>query len=115
MAFARWVEAEEEITQHGVVVKEPCFDKLGMYVGDRLKKNPACTAAMASQKEMRALLALFGMDPSSNSRIHSGGDEAKLSPLMAMLKARQEGKTREPKTKQPARQNKRATISPTVN
>jgi P27 family predicted phage terminase small subunit len=29
MAFARWIEAEEEISQHGVLVKEPCFDRQG--------------------------------------------------------------------------------------
>jgi hypothetical protein len=34
------------------------------------------------------------MDPSSSSRIHSGGEGEKLSPLLAMLKARQEAKDR---------------------
>src|ERR1019366_3753362 len=92
MAFARWIEAEEEISQHGVLVKEPCFDRQGNLVGDRLRKNPACTAAMASQKEMRALLALFGMDPSNRSRIQAGSEDEHLSPLMAMLKARQQTK-----------------------
>lgn len=97
MAFARWVEAEEEVSQRGIVVEEPVFGRVGTtddltLIGTRLKKNPACTAALASQKEMRALLALFGMDPSSRSRIHSGGQEEKLSPLATLLKARQEAK-----------------------
>jgi len=90
MTFSRWVQSETEITQYGVLIKEPVFDKLGNWVGDKLKKNPACTAAMACQKEMRALLGLFGMDPSSRSRIKTQSPEEKVSPLAALLKERQE-------------------------
>lgn len=92
MAYARWVQAEADITAHGILVLEPQFDVKGNHVGDKYKKNPACTAAMACQKEMRALLALFGMDPSSRSRIKAGGHEEKLSPLAQLLKERQEAR-----------------------
>jgi P27 family predicted phage terminase small subunit len=95
MTFSRWVQAETEITQYGVLIKEPILDKQGGYVGDRLKKNPACTAAMACQREMRALLGLFGMDPSSRSRIKTTPTEEKLSPLAALLKERQEARAKQ--------------------
>jgi P27 family predicted phage terminase small subunit len=94
MAFSRWVQAEKEITQYGVVIKEPILDKQGGYVGDRLKKNPACTAAMACQKEMRALMSLFGLDPSSRTRISAKKPQEKVSPLAALLKERQEARAR---------------------
>jgi P27 family predicted phage terminase small subunit len=100
MAFARWIEAEELITQYGAVVKEPVLSRDGTYLGDRIRRNPACAAAMAWQKEMRALLALFGMDPSSSSRLHAGSPGEKLSPLMQLLKSHEEGKA------PPARQRK---------
>jgi P27 family predicted phage terminase small subunit len=96
MAFSRWIEAEGQISEYGVLIEEPIIHKdTGEQIGVKLKKNPACTAAMACQKEMRALLALFGMDPSSRSRIKSGGPEEKLSPLAQLLRDRQEARARQ--------------------
>jgi P27 family predicted phage terminase small subunit len=92
MAFARWLQAEESITKHGIVTETPVLDKEGELLGYSLKKNPACTASMACQKEMRALIGLFGLSPSDRSRIKTPGSEEKLSPLAALLKERSEAR-----------------------
>jgi P27 family predicted phage terminase small subunit len=89
MAFARWLEAEEIISQEGVVIKEPVLDLAGVLVGYKFRKNPACAAALASQKEMRLLLASFGLDPASRSRLRAGSGEEQPSALRALLKARE--------------------------
>jgi P27 family predicted phage terminase small subunit len=89
MAFARWQEAEAAITEHGVVCKVPVMDKTYELVGWKITKNPACTVAMACQKEMRAQLSAFGLDPSSRSRIKGATQEAQKSPLVALLEAQQ--------------------------
>ena len=93
MAFARWLEAEKQITARGIVVEEPVLGRVGTtddltVIAIRLKKNPACTAAMAYQKEMRLTLGLFGLDPSSVSRLHVDGKEEQESPLMQLMKSR---------------------------
>lgn len=88
MTFARWQEAESAITEHGVVIQEPVLNKEAEVVGYKLKKNPACTVAMACQKEMRAQLSAFGMDPSSRSRIKGATNEPQKSPLAKLLEMR---------------------------
>jgi P27 family predicted phage terminase small subunit len=90
MAFARWQEAEEAITRHGVVYEHPIVDKhTEEIVGYVIKKNPACTVAMACQKEMRAQLSAFGLDPSSRSRIKGATQETQKSALVSLLEAQQ--------------------------
>jgi P27 family predicted phage terminase small subunit len=87
-AYARWIEAEAAITKYGIVIVEPIMDNIGEHVGDKIRKNPACTAAMAFQRELRALISVFGLDPSSRTRLKSEGQEEKLSPLAQLLKER---------------------------
>ena len=83
---------EAAVTLHGVVLEAPIFNKEWEQVGTSLKKNPACTVAMACQREMRAQLSAFGLDPSSRSRIKGATQEAQESPLLALLKAQQEAR-----------------------
>jgi P27 family predicted phage terminase small subunit len=89
MCFSRWQEAEAAVTKHGVVYEEPVTDEEGEVVGYRLKKNPAVTVAMACQKEMRAALGLFGLDPSSRSRIKGATQDKQKSALVQLLEANQ--------------------------
>ena len=90
MSFARWREAEAAVSQYGLLLEEPVFNKEGDEVGTRYKKNPACTEAIAQKKEMRAALALFGLDPSSRSRIKGATQEKPKSPLAQLLEMRRE-------------------------
>ena len=88
MSFARWQQAEDLISRHGVVVEELVYDDEGEVIGTKLKKNPACNVSMAEKKEMRAALALFGLDPSSRSRIKGAPDDKPASPLAKILQMR---------------------------
>lgn len=90
MSFARWQEAEAIVSEHGVVVKEPVLDKKGDVVGWKLRKNPAVTAGLAEKKEMRAALGLFGLDPSSRTRLTGGSVPQPISELGALLQAQAE-------------------------
>jgi P27 family predicted phage terminase small subunit len=90
MTYSRWIQAEQDISEYGILIKDPIFDKEGVQIGERLKKNPACTAAMALQRELRSLLGLFGLDPTSRTRLKTNTAEEKESPLVALLRQRQE-------------------------
>lgn len=61
MAYARWREAQDLITMHGVVVTNP-------ETGAMLK-NPAVTVVNESAKQMIQFGSLLGLDPSSRARL----------------------------------------------
>lgn len=62
-AYSRWRRAEIEITKHGLVVEGATGGPV---------KNPACTVANESLKQMTTYGALLGLDPSSRSRLIGG-------------------------------------------
>jgi len=68
-AFESWVEANIAVVVHGIVVKEPIFNKEGVQVGSKLKRNPADVASQSWLKIMKSFLVEFGMTPSSRSRL----------------------------------------------
>ena len=46
MAYSRWLQAEQEIDKHGLLIDTPIVSKkTGEIVGCTLRKNPACVAA----------------------------------------------------------------------
>lgn len=67
-AFARWVEAETSLREHGLVVKSPNGFPI---------QNPYLSIANTAMRQMKELLAEFGMTPSSRSRVEvpKEGDE----------------------------------------
>jgi P27 family predicted phage terminase small subunit len=67
--YARWFEAERDITRLGLIVEEIVTDKEGEEIGSRYKRNPAVSISNEALKLMRAYLVEFGMTPSSRSRI----------------------------------------------
>lgn len=80
-AFARWVEAEREISQYGIVIREPVLlqgEETG-YV--RHKKNPAVNISHEAMKLMKSFLVEFGMTPAARSRIHVEDSAAKRDPF----------------------------------
>ena len=61
-AWGRWVEAEEALRKHGVMVKSPNGYPM---------QSPYLAVANKAMEQMRALLAEFGMSPSSRTRVHA--------------------------------------------
>jgi P27 family predicted phage terminase small subunit len=62
-AYSRWIAAEEDITQRGVVLDSP----------QGRKKNPACTVVAECLKQMLSFAGQYGLTPASRSRIHASG------------------------------------------
>lgn len=63
-AYSRWRKAEKEIAQHGLVVAGATGGPI---------KNPACTVANESLRQMTSYGSLLGLDPSSRTRLIGGG------------------------------------------
>ena len=61
VAYARWVQAEQQVQKYGTIVKSP--DK-GFPM-----KSPYLTVADQALEAMRKLMVEFGLTPSSRSRI----------------------------------------------
>lgn len=59
-AWGRWVEAEESIKKHGVLVKSPQGFPM---------QSPYLCIANKAMEQMQRMLVEFGMTPSSRSRI----------------------------------------------
>jgi P27 family predicted phage terminase small subunit len=83
--YSRWREAEKLIDKHGPIVEEPILNKEGDVVGTKYKKNPACNIAKEMVVQMRAFLSLFGLDPSSRSRLRVGEKKQEKDPLQELL------------------------------
>ena len=59
-AWARWVEAEEQLTRFGTVIKSPNGYPI---------QSPYLPIANKAMEQMTKLLVEFGMSPSSRSRV----------------------------------------------
>lgn len=68
-AYARWLEAQEEITRHGSIYK----DSEG-----RIRPNPYIAIANQQMREIKSLAAEFGLTPSNRS--------AMMANVMAAMK-----------------------------
>ena len=63
-AYARWIEAEDKIRLHGMIVKSPQGYPM---------QSPYLAIANKAVEQMRGFLTEFGMTPSSRSRVSVGG------------------------------------------
>lgn len=59
-AYSRWRLAEDEIKKYGITVLDN---------NNSLKKNPACTVANESLKQLDSFGAKLGLDPSNRTRL----------------------------------------------
>ncbi len=66
-AWGRWIEAEERLRQHGVIVKSPNVFPV---------QSPFLAVANKAMAQMSKLLVEFGLSPSSRCRIQSPTDDA---------------------------------------
>jgi len=69
--YARWVQAELDIDEHGFKITITKEDEAGRPYVANVIKNPACTEAIARLKELRAYCVEFGLTPASRTRIRA--------------------------------------------
>lgn len=72
MAYARWMEAHEEVQRLGLIVEEPIVGLRNgelQELGARYKRNPAVSIEHEAMKIMKAYLVEFGLTPSSRARL----------------------------------------------
>ncbi|MNM21453.1 Phage terminase, small subunit [compost metagenome] len=81
-AYQRWRMAEQEIAREGLTV---------LTVKGDLKKNPACTVANESLRQIASFGAALGLDPSSRARLIGGGAVAKPENPFLVLKGGRAG------------------------
>jgi P27 family predicted phage terminase small subunit len=74
-AFDVWMQANESVKKHGVLIEEPIMGRVGTpeqneVIDHKTKKNPAVAIANEALKTMKSFLVEFGMTPSSRSKLH---------------------------------------------
>lgn len=74
-AYARWRQAEEDIAKNGIVV-------MGM---NSDIKNPACTVANESLKQMTTFGSALGLDPASRARLAVPGAKDANNPFKDLV------------------------------
>lgn len=74
-AYARWREAEKDIAKHGIVVAGMNSDI----------KNPACTVANESLKQMATFGSALGLDPASRARLAVPGAKDANNPFKDLV------------------------------
>lgn len=75
VAYQRWREAQDDIDKNGLVVT-------GAQGGPM--KNPACTVANESLRQVATFGAALGLDPSSRARLKPGNSGEKTNPFELM-------------------------------
>ena len=79
-AFARWKEAEEEISRHGSIYK----DNEG-----RIRPNPYIAIANQQLREIKSFAAEFGLTPSNRSamiaNVYAAMNPSRVDPMEAIL------------------------------
>lgn len=69
-AFARWVQAEQQIEHEGSLVREPVITRSGHHNGKyKIKRHPAVMNSKDAQALMLHSAALFGLNPVSRTRV----------------------------------------------
>lgn len=84
LSYARWISAEETVTEEGQTISEPVLNKAGKVVGHKIKRHPATTIAKDEKAAMHRAAALFGFDPSSRTRL-SVGEPQQADPFEAFM------------------------------
>ncbi|MCI8212592.1 terminase [Pseudomonas sp. S25] len=74
MAYQRWREAQADITLNGIIV-----------MGAKQEiKNPACTVANETMRQMATFGSALGLDPAARARLKPGGAEKPNNPFTAL-------------------------------
>lgn len=83
--FSRWIEAENEIADRGILIEETIYNKDGEEVGYRIKRNPAIPVVNEALRQMKSFLIEFGLSPASRSRLKIEKPAADVDPFDAFL------------------------------
>src|SRR5579864_5295043 len=89
VGYARAVDADLLIAQHGIVLAEPIYRE-GVRVGAKARNNPAIATSNAAWKQVRAFCSEFGLSPVSRTRLaieKADSGEADLTKLLAQPRA----------------------------
>lgn len=74
MAYQRWREAQDDITKNGIIV-----------MGAKQEiKNPACTVANETLRQMATFGSALGLDPAARARLKPGGNQKPDNPFTAL-------------------------------
>ena len=74
MAYQRWREAQDDITKNGIIV-----------MGAKQEiKNPACTVANETLRQMATFGSALGLDPAARARLKPGGKQKPDNPFTAL-------------------------------
>jgi P27 family predicted phage terminase small subunit len=77
-AYSRWVAAEEKLADFGLLIKTP---------SDLPQLSPSLSVSNRAFDQLRAMLAEFGMTPSSRSRLSVALPEEKYDPFEELLRS----------------------------
>lgn len=83
-SWALYLEAEDAIREHGIVVSEPTA-----HGGTHVKANPAVAVRAKAWKEVQTVLAKFGLTPADRTGLKAGanvGSEDKRKDVKGILK-----------------------------
>lgn len=84
VSYARWQQAEDELTRGGLSQEIPVTNKKGGVVGMKQIARPEVMIAQQYQRLMMAAATKLGMDPSSRSKV-SVVKEEKVNPILELL------------------------------
>lgn len=74
-AYQRWVEAQQEVTKHGILLKKYSFGKgkkgKKKVIATEFKRNPADISEQSWLKVLKSYLIEFGMTPAARTRVRS--------------------------------------------
>ena len=88
IAYSNWRQAQDEIAQLGVTLVDYIPGAEEGAVKEKRYKNPACTVANETMKQVSSFGALLGLDPASRQRLIGAGPEKKENPFSKLLQAK---------------------------
>ncbi len=84
MAYARWRDAQDHVTDNGAVLENPNTGAL--------YKNPALTVINEANRQMVVFGSSLGLDPASRSRLAAPGGDDQGNPFADLLGKKRGGK-----------------------
>lgn len=84
VSYARWQQAERELTEGGLSQEIPVCNKKGDVVGMKQIARPEVAIAQQYQRLMMAAASKLGMDPSSRSKVSVVKEET-VNPILELL------------------------------
>lgn len=87
IAYSNWRQSQIEIAELGVTLVDTMMGEEGN-IKEKRYKNPACTVANETMKQVSSFGALLGLDPASRQRLIGAGPEKKENPFSKLLQAK---------------------------